>query len=62
MVNDGAHNFQLKTYYITPLEQLKQLSELGFSEIKMYSLTDGSEIKNPSKTMDHWVYFLSKAT
>jgi hypothetical protein len=62
MVNDGAHNFQLRTYYITPLEQVKQLSELGFSDIKMYSLADGSEIKNPSKTMDHWVYFLSRAS
>ena len=41
MVNDGAHNFQLKTYYITPIEQIKQLSELGYSDIKMYSLTDG---------------------
>jgi ubiquinone/menaquinone biosynthesis C-methylase UbiE len=62
MVNDGAHNFQLRTYYITPFEQVKQLSELGFSDIKMYSLVDGSEIKNPSKTMDHWVYFLSRAS
>jgi ubiquinone/menaquinone biosynthesis C-methylase UbiE len=62
MVNDGAHNFQLKTYYITPVEQVKKLRELGYSNIKMYGLTDGKEIKNPSKTEDHWVYFLSRAS
>jgi ubiquinone/menaquinone biosynthesis C-methylase UbiE len=61
MFNDGAHNFQLKTYYITPVEQVKQLRELGYTDIKMFGLTDGKEIKDPSKIMDHWVYFLSKA-
>lgn len=61
MINDGAHNFRLKTYYITPVEQLKQLSELGYFDTKIYSLTNGREIKNPSTAMDHWVYFLSKA-
>jgi ubiquinone/menaquinone biosynthesis C-methylase UbiE len=60
MVNDGAHNFQLKTYYITPVEQLKQLKELGFIGTKMYGLDYGMEIKNPSTTIDHWVYYLSK--
>ena len=59
MVNDGTHDFRLKTYYITPVEQLKQLVELGYSNTKMYSL-DGREIKNPNRTMDCWVYFLSK--
>lgn len=61
MVNDGAHNFQLKTYYITPIEQLNQLRELGFSGTKIYGLTDGREIKNPVATMDHWVYYLTIA-
>jgi SAM-dependent methyltransferase len=62
MVNDGAHDFQLKTYYISPVEQLKQLSELGFSDTKIHGLTDGREIKNPSTIMDHWVYYLSKVS
>ena len=59
--NDGAHDFRLKTYYVSPVEQLKQLSELGYLDTKMYSLRDGREIKNPSNAMDYWVYFLSKA-
>jgi ubiquinone/menaquinone biosynthesis C-methylase UbiE len=62
MVNDGAMDFRLKTYYITPSEQLKQLSELGYSDTKMYSVTTGKEIKNPNKAVDNWVYFLSKVS
>ena len=60
MVNDGAHEFKLKTYYVAPVEQLKQLSDLGFLDTKMYGLIDGREKKNPSLTMDHWVYYLSR--
>jgi ubiquinone/menaquinone biosynthesis C-methylase UbiE len=62
MVNDGAHNFRLKTYFITPVEQLLQLRELGYSETKMYGLRDGREIKNPNNTIDRYMYFLSKTT
>jgi len=61
MVNDGAHNFRLKTYFLTPFEQLNQLQELGYSETKMYSLSDGREIRNPSGVMDRYIYFLSQA-
>jgi ubiquinone/menaquinone biosynthesis C-methylase UbiE len=60
MVNDGAMDFRLKTYHITPTEQLKQLSELGFTNTKMYSLTNGTEIKNLSNSVDHWIYYLSE--
>ena len=59
--NDGAHNFRLKTFYISPVEQLKQLSALGYLDTKLYSLREGSEIENPSNALDYWVYFLSKA-
>ena len=59
--NDGAHNFRLKTYYVTPTEQIKQLTELEFSGIKIYGLLDGREIKNDSNlmgSMDGWLYYL----
>jgi len=59
--NDGAHNFRLKTYYVTPTEQIKQLTELEFSSIKIYGLLDGREIKNDSSlmsSMDGWLYYL----
>jgi SAM-dependent methyltransferase len=60
--NDGAHNFRLKTYYVTPTEQIKQLTELNFSGIKIYGLLDGREIKNDynlTGLMDGWVYYLA---
>jgi len=60
MVNDGAMDLRLKTYYITPVEQLKQLSELGYTNTKMYSLTNGREITNLSEATDHWVYYLCR--
>ena len=60
MVKDDAFGFRLRTYYITPKEQLKQLSELGFSSVKMYSLANGQVIKNPKDTTDHWIYYLSQ--
>ncbi len=60
MVNDGAMKFRLKTYYVTPKEQLKQLSELGFSNTKMFSLVNGKEVRNTNDTVDHWIYYLSQ--
>jgi ubiquinone/menaquinone biosynthesis C-methylase UbiE len=60
MVNDGAMDFRLKTYYITPTDQLKQLSELGYASTKMYSLTSGREINNPNNSVDNWIYYLSQ--
>jgi ubiquinone/menaquinone biosynthesis C-methylase UbiE len=60
MINDGAHDFRLKTYFMTPVEQLSQLHELGYSETKMYNLRDGRETKNPNNAMDRYIYFLSK--
>lgn len=62
MIKDDAFEFRLKTYYITPNEQLKQLRELGYSGTKMYSLTNGRVIKNRNNTMDHWIYYLSQTS
>lgn len=62
IVNDGAMQFRLKTYYITPAEQIEQLSELGYSNTKMYSLTSGLEITNPDNSIDNWIYYLSKTS
>jgi len=59
--NDGANNFRLKTYYIQPTEQIKQLTCSGFAGVKIYGLLDGREIENPSNlrnTIDSWLYYL----
>jgi ubiquinone/menaquinone biosynthesis C-methylase UbiE len=58
-INDGAHEYRLKQYYITPPEQVKQLS--GYFENVRIFLTDGSEVQNGhelSKINDWWVYYL----
>lgn len=61
ILNDGAHNFRLRTYYIRPREQIKQLTDLGFTNIKIYGLLDGKEIRDPFKlknATDAWLYYL----
>ena len=64
ILNDGAHNFRLRTYYIKPKEQIEQLADLGFTNIRLYGLFDGKEIKPPFMfdcIMDPWVYYLCTA-
>jgi len=60
IVNDGAHDFGLKTYYITPDEQINQLSSL-FCNIKVYDLKKGKTIDNRlelNNNIDPWLYYL----
>lgn len=45
IMNDGAHQFRLSTYYIRPAEQIKQLENEGFSVISVYSSENGAKIK-----------------
>ncbi|MGB5593454.1 MAG: class I SAM-dependent methyltransferase [Crocosphaera sp.] len=60
IIRDESHNFRLQTYYIRPLEQIKQL-ESKFSNIKVYSWKTGLEI-NPKNDIippdDMWLYYL----
>jgi ubiquinone/menaquinone biosynthesis C-methylase UbiE len=61
MFNNGAHNFRTITYYITPIEQTRQLTDSGFSNIKIYGLQDGREITSTlvlQSTTDEWLYYL----
>ena len=61
IVNDGVLESRLTTYYIKPEEQLKQLTDCGFSNIRIYSLESGKEIMNKSKIdriRDGWLYYL----
>jgi len=49
IINDGAHQFRLLTYYITPREQIRQLSNLGFKNIRVFSSKTGREIVKKSE-------------
>lgn len=58
-INDGAHDYRLKQYYITPSEQLSQLD--GYFENVRLFLNDGSEVpmgRELSKIHDWWIYYL----
>jgi ubiquinone/menaquinone biosynthesis C-methylase UbiE len=57
--NDGAFRFGLKTYYIKPEEQIKQLEESGFRNIQVFSIVNGEEIprRNLTALKDSWVYY-----
>jgi ubiquinone/menaquinone biosynthesis C-methylase UbiE len=60
IVRDESHNFQLKTYYVRPKEQIHQLSN-WFSKIKVYSWKKEIEIVNMQELRVHsdmWLYYL----
>jgi len=59
-VVDGALGFRLLTYYIRPQEQILQLQDLGFHDIRLFGL-DGREITQPTELnclTDSWIYYL----
>lgn len=56
ITNDGSHQFRLKTYFVNPQHQLKQLKKLDFSNIKVFGLS-GDE-RDPQKlNTDAWLYY-----
>jgi ubiquinone/menaquinone biosynthesis C-methylase UbiE len=60
ILNNGEFDFGLQTYYIRPLEQIKQLTAFC-KEVKVYSLITGDEIKDMAQLKeinDPWLYYL----
>lgn len=59
IVNDGAHGYGLKTYYVKPEFQLEALRSAGFKDIRLLSLETGREIDLSSKAIeqDPWIYY-----
>ena len=54
-------DFLVRDYFSTPIEQLKQLRDAGFSDIKAYGLNSGKVVSDPTNMLDYYVYFLAKA-
>jgi len=59
IINDGWHNYSLQTYYIRPMEQIKQLKD-RFRDIRVYSnkgrrINDEVELNSND---DIWLYYL----
>ncbi|OLC69681.1 MAG: hypothetical protein AUH78_23125 [Gemmatimonadetes bacterium 13_1_40CM_4_69_8] len=62
VINDGAHGRRLRTYYVRPEEQLAQLNE-DFTDVRVFSLTTGGEIRGLSalrSVEDAWLYYLCR--
>jgi SAM-dependent methyltransferase len=60
IINDGAHKFRLRTYYISPAEQIAQLVSLGFNNPRIFDLS-GTEVNGErplSSLTDSWLYYL----
>ena len=60
MYNIGGHNWSLKTYCITPSEQIKQLRRFDFYDIRIFDLS-GNEATKLSMTEEIELYFLCRA-
>lgn len=59
IVNDGDHRYSLLLYYISIDMQVKQLTEIGFSDIEAFDMK-GNEVK--TDTTSHWIYYLARKT
>jgi ubiquinone/menaquinone biosynthesis C-methylase UbiE len=61
-VKDGDGNkFDFEYVYICPTFQTKQLSELGFVDTKLFSLTKEIVLNSEvSKVKDPWIHYLSR--
>ncbi|MGB3404935.1 MAG: class I SAM-dependent methyltransferase [Microcoleaceae cyanobacterium] len=64
ILRDESHNFRLRTYYIRPQEQIKQL-QADFDQIEIYSWKTGQKIvdeNDPALNSDLWLYYLCRLT
>ena len=61
-INDGAHDFGLKHYFVRPRYQLEQLALAGFEKIRIIGLSDGKEVQEEdlSTNEDFWLYYLCR--
>jgi SAM-dependent methyltransferase len=62
LLKDGTHGFHLRTYYIKPTAQIRQLVDHGYSEIQVIT-NDGRIIAQAdvvNDPPDPWVHFWSR--
>lgn len=57
LVYSTAFDFELPLYWISPEEQIRQLHEVGFKNVSMYSLNSGTNIQDVTID-DHWIHYL----
>jgi len=57
IMNDGAHDFKLKTYYIKRSAQIEVLEDLGFKFVKTYDSMGESKIVESD---EDWIYYFCR--
>jgi SAM-dependent methyltransferase len=60
LIVDDAHGYQMHVYYVAPGEQLRQLTESGFTTDAVLGL-DGREVTDAERSRDHWLHYLCRA-
>ncbi len=63
MICDGGGQYRFPVYYIAPKEQVKRLNEMGFKDVRIFSLRTGQEVErldSSKKILDSWVYYLCR--
>ena len=59
ILNDGAHYWQLETYYVQIAYQIKILEEIGYKNIRVFDLNgDQLDQEDVKKNKDPWLYYL----
>lgn len=61
VINDGAHRFRLRTYYVRPGAQIRQLVSAGFRDVKIFA-SNGSILtpQAAEKATDPWLYYMAR--
>lgn len=60
LIYDGAHLFRIKQYYVLPEEQVRQLHEAGYTDVRVFAL-DGQPVADErtlSRVTDSWLHYL----
>ncbi|HCA59967.1 MAG TPA: hypothetical protein DEP46_18535 [Blastocatellia bacterium] len=57
IVNDQDHRFSLLVYYIRVGQQIKQLEDIGMSDVKAYNMK-GDQVNADKDSF--WIYYLGE--
>jgi ubiquinone/menaquinone biosynthesis C-methylase UbiE len=62
IIYEWVYDLKFSHCYINPIFQAKELSNIGFKDIRIFSLKDGREIDNIDipNVKDPWLYFLCR--
>jgi SAM-dependent methyltransferase len=58
---DGAHDHRLRTHYIVPEAQIKEVEAAGFHTVRVFSVRNGEEIVDRealAANTEWWLYYL----